>query len=112
MHMIIKRPVITEKSLLLASRGWYTFAVTADSSKGSIAQAVNGAYKVKVTEVRTTMMHGKVRRVGKLSMHVAKPDWKKAMVKLSKGQKIDVFEVAPTQEQAPVAKPAKEEKKK
>lgn len=109
--MIVKRPLITEKTLLLASHGWYTFAVDIEASKASIAQAISGAYKVKVVSVRTVTMHGKVRRVGKLSLHVKKPDWKKAMVKLTKGQKIDVFEVGPMQEQAATKAPKEEVKK-
>ena len=110
--MIVKKPLITEKTLLLASRGWYTFAVDEVASKPSIAQAINGAYKVNVLEVRTSMMHGKVRRVGKMSQHVKRPDWKKAMVKLKKGQKIDVFEVTPNAEAGAESKPAKSEVKK
>lgn len=93
--MIIKRPLISEKTLALASRGWYTFAVDIASSKPSISQAISSAYKVEVVSVRTITMHGKVRRVGKKSTHVSLPNWKKAMVTLKKGQKIDVFEVTP-----------------
>lgn len=93
--MIIERPLITEKSLQLASRGWYTFVVDIAASKQSIGQAISSAYKVEVVTVRTVTMHGKVRRVGKRSVHVKRPNWKKAMVTLKKGQKIDVFEVTP-----------------
>lgn len=91
--MIINRPLITEKTLQLASRGWYTFAVDIDASKPAIAQAISSAYTVDVLKVRTVTMHGKVRRVGRKSVHVKHPNWKKAMVMLKKGQKIDVFEV-------------------
>lgn len=98
MNTIVKRPLITEKTLTLAARGWYTFEVSIDASKPSIAQAVSAAYKVKVVDVRSMSMHGKMRRVGKLMKHVKKEDWKKAIVKLAKGQKIDVFEVSPQQE--------------
>ena len=108
MITIVKRPLITEKTLTLASRGWYTFEVAPDATKPSIAGAIGSAYKVNVTSVRVMNMHGKVRRVGKMSKHVKKMDWKKALVQLKKGQKIDVFEVT-TQEvsQQPVAKPVK-----
>lgn len=103
MITIVKRPLITEKTLTLASRGWYTFEVFVDAAKPSIAEAINTAYKVNVTSVRVMNMHGKVRRVGKMSKHVKKEDWKKALVQLKKGQKIDVFEVT-TQQPEPEAK--------
>lgn len=100
MITIVKRPLITEKTLTLASRGWYTFEVLAEATKPLIARAVEMAYKVNVTTVRVMNMHGKVRRVGKMSKHVKKPDWKKALVTLKKGQKIDVFEVTSQQPEA------------
>ena len=95
MITIVKRPVITEKSLMRASRGWYTFAVDIDASKPEIARAVNEAYSVSVTSVRTQTMHGKQRRVGKKMKTIQKSDWKKALVHLKEGQTIPVFEVAP-----------------
>ena len=95
MNTIIKRPVITEKSLMRAGRGWYTFAVDIDSSKPEIARAVNEAYNVTVTNVRTQTMHGKSRRVGKKMKTIQKSDWKKALVQLKEGQSIPAFEVAP-----------------
>ncbi len=93
MKHIIKRPNMTEKSLALASRGWYTFSVDMHARKEDIARHVGLLYGVKVTDVRTASMHGKERRAGRSSMRVRKSDWKKALVKLAKGQKIDAFEV-------------------
>ncbi len=95
--MYIKRPVITEKTLLLASRGWYTFAADAAASKYDIATEISRMYKVNVVAVRTITMHGKVRRVGRKAIPTAKADWKKAMVTLKKGQKIDAFEITTPQ---------------
>jgi large subunit ribosomal protein L23 len=97
MKTIIK-PFITEKTLSLASRGWYTFAVDPSAGKRDIARDVNSVYNVIVTAVRTVGMHGKMRRVGKGMQHVKRQDWKKAAVRLAKGQKIDAFEVT-TQEE-------------
>lgn len=92
-HIIIK-PVITEKSLSLASRGWYTFAVAAAGNKPQIAAAIHDLYNnVTVVDVRSMIMHGKEHRVGKKQKKVSKSDWKKALVRLKKGQKIDAFEV-------------------
>ncbi len=91
--MIIDRPLITEKTLRLASRGWYTFVTDIHASKYTIATEISRMYKVTVEEVRTITMHGKVRRTGRKSIPMKREDWKKAMVTLKKGQKIDAFEV-------------------
>jgi large subunit ribosomal protein L23 len=96
MKSIIK-PFMTEKTLLLAAKGWYTFVVALQAEKKQIASDIAKFYNVTVTEVRTVHMHGKTRRVGKKMQHADKSDWKKAMVHLSAGQKIDAFEVT-TQE--------------
>ena len=93
MNISIIKPVITEKSLHLASRGWYSFAVKEASNKPEIARAISDLYRVTVVDVRTMIMHGKERRAGKKQKRVTKSDWKKALVRLKEGQKIDAFEV-------------------
>lgn len=93
MKQIVIRPVITEKSLQFAGRGWYTFAVALASNKAVIAAAVGDLYKVNVIDVRTIVMHGKEQKHGKRSQKVRESDWKKALVRLKSGQKIDAFEV-------------------
>lgn len=93
MKNFIVRPVITEKTLILAGGGWYTFMVLLDAGKKDIAREISALYKVTVMDVRVMRMHGKVRRAGKRTKPVKKPDWKKALVRLVKGQKIDAFEV-------------------
>lgn len=93
MKHIISKPVITEKSLSLASRGWYTFAVHPASNKPQIVQAIHDLYNVTVIDVRSMIMHGKEHRVGKRQKRATKSDWKKALVRLKEGQKIDAFEV-------------------
>lgn len=102
MKSTLIKPVITEKTLTLAGRGWFTFMVKLTAVKGDIAHTVSTFYKVKVIEVRTMTMPGKMRRVGKGMKPRQQPHWKKAMVHLAKGQKIDVFEVtgAPTEEKS------------
>lgn len=91
--MIIRKPLITEKSLSQAAKGWYTFAVSEAARKQDIASEVRELYSVTVTEVRTASMHGKERRAGRTMKRVRKSDWKKAFVHLSKGQTIAAFEV-------------------
>jgi ribosomal protein L23 len=96
------RPLISEKSLGLASRGWYTFAVGKHARKEEIAKLIAHMYSVSVLSVRTIAMHGKMRRSGKKMVRKQKEDWKKAIVQLKAGQHIDAFEV--TQKEAPVEK--------
>lgn len=92
MRQIIIRPIITEKSLARAAKGWYTFAVSIESNKATVAHAIDDRYKVTVVDVRTMIMPGHERRMGKRQKKVTKSDWKKALVKLKEGQKIDVYE--------------------
>lgn len=92
------RPILTEKSLSLAAKGWYTFAVDMASRKNDIAHEVGEAYKVAVTRVRTIRMPQKTRRVGRAARPTIRSAWKKALVTLSKGQTIDAFEVSSQQE--------------
>jgi large subunit ribosomal protein L23 len=90
-YQIIKEPHITEKASLqkdLANR--VTFKVHRKANKVQIKQAVEALLKAKVLDVRTMNVRGKARRLGK---SVGKrPDWKKAIVKLAPGEKIEFFE--------------------
>ncbi|MBO8126522.1 MAG: 50S ribosomal protein L23 [Firmicutes bacterium] len=91
LHDVIKKPVVTEKSnLLIADENKYTFMVDKRATKPQIKEAVEKIFKVKVVDVKTANMTGKkVRRglvIGK------KSDWKKAVVTLADGDRIDIFE--------------------
>lgn len=97
--MIINKPLITEKSMFLASKGLYTFYVSAAANKAEISRDIGRLYKVKVIDIRTVSMHGKVRKVGRKMKTVRASDWKKAIVKLAPGQKIEAFEVTTKEEQ-------------
>lgn len=98
--MMSLQPHLTEKSLSLATRGFFTFRVSVLSRKEDIVKAVNTVYGVQVVEVRTSRQHGKMKRVGKLRQPIQKPDWKKVYVRLKAGQRIDAFEVVPETEAA------------
>lgn len=93
MNIVVKKPLLTEKTLALAAKGLYTFVVDKDSNKRDIKADVEAFYKVTVTDVRTVSVHGKTRRTGRTMKTMQKSDWKKAMVTLATGQKIDAFEV-------------------
>lgn len=87
--LVLLRPVITEKSMTETNTGRYTFAVVKDASKLEIAQAVAEAFKVDVLAVNTITVRGKSRRVGKRVGK--KSDWKKAIVTLAEGQRIERY---------------------
>ena len=88
---VIIRPVVTEASTELADeRGAYTFIVAKDANKLEIRNAVSKLFGVTVKSVRTMNYRGKVRRLGR---NVGRrPDYKKAVVTLAEGERIDVYE--------------------
>ena len=96
MEQLVVRPIITEKSLTLAAKGWYTFRVASAARKLQVANEVAKFYAVNVISMRTIAMHGKERRVGKRAKLTHQSDWKKAIVQLKKGQTISAFEVSGT----------------
>ena len=90
---IVVRPIITEKSTLLKDAGnQYIFEVQRDANKIEIKRAVEKLFKVKVVAVHVANMEGKKKRLGRFAGK--KPDWKKAVVKLSPKDKITIFEGA------------------
>jgi large subunit ribosomal protein L23 len=86
---VIVRPVITEKSSAALSANKYTFIVHTEATKIDVRNAVEKLYNVKVTKVNTASYEGKQVRLGKSVGR--KADWKKAVVVLAQGQKIDAF---------------------
>jgi len=94
MHLyeVLRRPLITEKSTILQSQGKYAFEVVKEASKTQIKQAVEKAFKVDVTSVNVMIVPGKRRRLGRRELP-PKP-WKKAIVTLKPGDKIEFFEGA------------------
>ena len=86
-YEIIKRPIITEKGLTLKEQDrTLCFEVADNASKTQIQQAVERLFKVKVQQVRTMTVKGKLRRRGRYSGY--RPDWKKAYVTLREGEKM------------------------
>lgn len=88
---IIRRPVITERSMAGLADNKYTFMVAPDAEKIEIRRAVEEIFGVKVIKVNTITTRGKWKRMG---VHVGKrPDGKKAIVTLSEdSKKIEIFE--------------------
>jgi large subunit ribosomal protein L23 len=92
MHLyeVLRRPLITEKSTDLQTRGKYAFEIVGEASKPLVKQAVEKAFKVRVTGVNVVTVPGKTRRVGR--QQVQTRPWKKAIVTLQPGDKIEFFE--------------------
>ena len=90
---VIKKPLITEKATMLKDKeNKYTFMVSKRSTKGQIREAVEELFKVVVESVHTAVIPGKQRRMGQTAGY--RPDWKKAIVKVKKGQEIKIVEEA------------------
>jgi large subunit ribosomal protein L23 len=88
---IIRRALITEKGTALReAANQYQFEVALHANKIEIKQAVQKIFNVKVREVRTMTLPGKVKRMGRYSGQ--RPDWKRAVVTLEPGQTIALFE--------------------
>ncbi|MDO4281190.1 MAG: 50S ribosomal protein L23 [Peptococcaceae bacterium] len=87
---IIIKPVVTEKSVDLMQENKYVFKVAKDANKIEIKNAIEEIFKVKVTNVNTINVHGKMKRMGRFQGKTA--SWKKAIVTLREGDSIEVFE--------------------
>ena len=88
---IIRKPIITEKSMNATAEKKYTFKVDVNANKIEIKNAVEQIFKVKVESVNTINVLPKRKRVGKYEGYA--PAYKKAIVKLAKDNKIDAFEI-------------------
>jgi large subunit ribosomal protein L23 len=90
---VIVRPVISEKSFqLVQAHNQYTFRVLDGAHKTEIRQAIEDLFDVTVTDVRTVSVQGKPKRRGYTKGR--RPGWKKAIVELKPGDKIELFEGA------------------
>ncbi|OGO60500.1 MAG: 50S ribosomal protein L23 [Chloroflexi bacterium RBG_19FT_COMBO_48_23] len=92
MHLyeVVRRPLITEKATLMKEQNRYAFEVAGGANKRQIKEAVEAGFKVNVVKVRVMNVPGKMRRIGR--RYVMTPSWKKAIVTLESGQKIEFFE--------------------
>jgi large subunit ribosomal protein L23 len=89
---VVLGPVITERSYALYQLGRYTFRVATNATKPEIAAALEEHYAaqaIKVVAVNTINMHGKTRRSGRRGISGRTSDWKKAIVTLGPGQKLE-----------------------
>ncbi len=92
----IKRPIITEKSMRLAtSENAYTFEVDRNATKNQISEAIETLYGVTVKKVNMIMLAAQTRRTGKKRLTATIGKQKKAIVTLKEGQTLDVFDINP-----------------
>ena len=89
---ILIKPVVSEKSYHQITENRYTFKVHKDAHKTQIRQAVEELFEVKVVSVNVVKMPAKPKRRGLIK--VTRPGWKKAVVELKAGDKIEIFEGA------------------
>ena len=92
MSAIIKRPLLTEKNSIHQSQGTFAFEVVKTATKTEIKAAVEKVFRVKVASVRTQICRDRTRRMGQNLSRVRQ--WKKALVRLAPGEKIQMFEGA------------------
>jgi large subunit ribosomal protein L23 len=92
MHLydVLRRPLITEKGSILQKQGKYLFKVASNATKTQVKQAVEKSFDVTVIKVNVITVPGKMRRLGRGIFKT--PSWKKALVTLKVGDKIELFE--------------------
>ena len=92
MHLyeVLRHPLITEKNTVLQAEGKYAFKVAEEANKPQIKQAVEKAFNVKVTAVNVMSVPGKRKTIGR--QQVLTQSWKKAIVTLKPGDRIELFE--------------------
>ena len=91
LHEVLRRPLITEKNTAIqAPMGKYAFEVADEANKEQVKQAVEKAFNVSVTQVNVMTVSGKRRRMR--GRYIMTPSWKKAIVTLKPGDKIELFE--------------------
>ena len=90
-YQVIEKPLVTEKgSDMLAQGNWVLFRVSPAANKIQIREAVQKIFDVKVLHVNTQIVRGKRKRFGRTMGHTK--TWKKAMVQLKEGDRIEIFE--------------------
>lgn len=96
--IILRRPIITEKSMKLADRHFYTFEVSKDATKVQIGKAVADKFNVKVLGVKTINLKGEKKSQRRVRKFYHTPSFKKAIVQIAKNQKIAIFETPKEEE--------------
>ena len=88
---VIRKPLVTEKSMAKQQKSVYTFIVATESTKPEVKNAVEKAFSVKVREVRTIRIKGKLKRMKNMLLEGRRKGWKKAYVTLQEGFRLDII---------------------
>ena len=88
---ILRRPVLTEKSMAGQTRSVYSFVVSPEATKPEVKHAVEKVFNVKVDSVRTVTTRGKVKRQKNMVLDGKRKDVKKAYVTLKEGFRLDII---------------------
>jgi large subunit ribosomal protein L23 len=89
--VVIRKPVVTEKSMANQQKSVYTFIVAPDATKPEVKHSVEKAFNVKVEDVRTVQVKGKYKRMKNQLLEGKRKDWKKAYVTLKEGFRLDII---------------------
>jgi large subunit ribosomal protein L23 len=89
-HEILRKPLVTEKSMARQQQATYTFIVAIHANKAEVRQAIEKIYNVKVEHVRTVRVKGKLKRMKNMLLEGRRKDWKKAYVTLKEGYRLDI----------------------
>ena len=88
---VIRKPLVTEKSMAAQQKSVYTFLVAPDATKPEVKHSVEKAFNVKVDSVRTVFVKGKVKRPKNMVHEGRRKNWKKAYVTLKEGFRLDII---------------------
>jgi len=89
-HEIIRKPLVTEKTMAGQQKNIYTFVVGTDANRIDVKRAVEKIYNVKVADVRTVNVKGKRKRMKNMLLEGKRNDWKKAYVTLKEGFRLEI----------------------
>lgn len=88
---VIKKPVVTEKSMANQRKNVYTFIIAPDATKPEVKHSVEKVFNVQVAAVRTMKVRGKLKRMKNMLLEGKRKDWKKAYVTLKEGFRLDII---------------------
>ena len=89
---MLRRPVVTEKNTMLNAEGKYIFEVAPDGEQDRVKRAVEEVFKVQVSAVNVINVRGKIARRGWRRTPGMTRSWKKAIVTLEAGERIELFQ--------------------
>lgn len=89
--VVIKKPLVTERSMANQQKRIYTFVVDRVANKHEIKHAIEKAFNVKVQKVATLIVKGKAKRMKNMLLEGRRKDWKKAYVTLKEGFRLDII---------------------